>query len=379
MKISIPELRPSGRAREYNSNKQADRDKVVYEYLFKGKSHRELDKDVLGLNPEQSHGWQAMGILHYLGIKKEFKGIFAEIDIDEAIKSLEELKGNEYTTIINILKRYKQNSKDNIETKNWIIPIDLNTYNYEDSFMTRGYINYIQCMDFTEGDYVFIYCMTPFEKVKYKTVVIETNIAINELKEEKTFWKNQEEYEKSKNKDFCRLELILDVDTQELSLPYLIKNGLENAPQGTVQLSDKLLHYINKKFYDFYTDGYFVDISDDEGLTEGLKMKVTVERYERSVVARKKCIKEKGCFCHVCNLDFEKTYGELGKGFIHVHHIKPLSDIDGEYVVDYENDLVPLCPNCHAMIHRKLNGKSVSLEQLKKIVAYYNELAKKDI
>ena len=51
-----------------------------------------------------------------------------------------------------------------------------------------------------------------------------------------------------------------------------------------------------------------------------------------------------------------------------MHHKVPLSEINDEYFVDYENDLIPVCPNCHAMLHRKCNGQEVSVEQLKKIV-----------
>ena len=61
-------------------------------------------------------------------------------------------------------------------------------------------------------------------------------------------------------------------------------------------------------------------------------------------------------------------YGEVGKGFIHVHHIKPISEIDKEYVVDYKKDLIPVCPNCHAMLHRKINGRNLSVDELKKLI-----------
>jgi 5-methylcytosine-specific restriction protein A len=92
-----------------------------------------------------------------------------------------------------------------------------------------------------------------------------------------------------------------------------------------------------------------------EGYTEGSVSKVLVNRYERDTEARKACIAHYGAVCKVCDMDFEKVYGELGKGFIHVHHIKPLHTIGKKYKVDYITDLVPLCPNCHAMIHK---GKS---------------------
>ncbi|MGB7895012.1 MAG: HNH endonuclease [Microcoleus sp.] len=60
-----------------------------------------------------------------------------------------------------------------------------------------------------------------------------------------------------------------------------------------------------------------------------------------------------GLNCYVCKFNFEEVFGEIGKGFIHVHHIIPLAEINQEYEVNPIQDLCPLCPNCHAMIHRK--------------------------
>ena len=59
-----------------------------------------------------------------------------------------------------------------------------------------------------------------------------------------------------------------------------------------------------------------------------------------------------GCRCVVCGLDFATRYGDIGIDFIEVHHLVPLSNIGKEYVVDPIQDLRPVCPNCHAMIHR---------------------------
>lgn len=56
--------------------------------------------------------------------------------------------------------------------------------------------------------------------------------------------------------------------------------------------------------------------------------------------------------CMTCGFNFKKAYGTLGEGFIHVHHIIPIGKIAVEYEVNPVTDLVPVCPNCHAMIHR---------------------------
>ncbi|WP_338147063.1 HNH endonuclease [Pantoea stewartii] len=73
-----------------------------------------------------------------------------------------------------------------------------------------------------------------------------------------------------------------------------------------------------------------------------------------------------GTACECCGFDFEKVYGENGKGFIHVHHIKPLHTVDDNYVVNPITDLIPLCPNCHEMVHR--GSEIQSVENLKSIM-----------
>ena len=97
------------------------------------------------------------------------------------------------------------------------------------------------------------------------------------------------------------------------------------------------------------------ELVKSETLFEGIKKSVLVNSYERNPVARKKCIEHYGAKCAVpnCGFDFEKVYGDIGKGFIHVHHLTKLSDIGQGYEVDPVKDLRPVCPNCHAMLHQK--------------------------
>ncbi len=88
-------------------------------------------------------------------------------------------------------------------------------------------------------------------------------------------------------------------------------------------------------------------------LAEGAKTQVTVNAYERNPYARRICVEYFGAICAVCSFDFGKTYGELADGLIHVHHLTPLSQIRESYQVDPIEDLRPVCPNCHAVIHRR--------------------------
>lgn len=95
------------------------------------------------------------------------------------------------------------------------------------------------------------------------------------------------------------------------------------------------------------------ELDDSKNYLEGQKKLILVNAYERNVEARRKCISHYGTSCQVCGLNFGKLYGELGEGFIHVHHLKLISTIGEQYKVDAINDLKPVCPNCHAMLHRK--------------------------
>lgn len=76
-------------------------------------------------------------------------------------------------------------------------------------------------------------------------------------------------------------------------------------------------------------------------------------RHERSSLNRAACIELHGARCKVCHLDFSERYGPIGHGFIEVHHLEPVSQIPSGTPIDPAKDLVPLCPNCHSMAHRR--------------------------
>lgn len=99
---------------------------------------------------------------------------------------------------------------------------------------------------------------------------------------------------------------------------------------------------------------------------EGTRTQITVNAYERNRNARLFCIEYYGAICLVCGFDFQEVYGEIGEGYIHVHHIVPLHQIGSEYLLDPINDLKPVCPNCHAMLHRA--NPPFTIEEMQKIV-----------
>lgn len=237
--INIPDLKSSGREREYKLYPENFRDEVVYEHLFKGKTHRELDKEILGLDPIQSKGFQSMGILHYIGIRSEYRGIFEGINLKEVIDILKK-ENKEFEHLIRILERFQKNSK-------------------------------------SESDLIQL---------------VEEDLLSEKLEEE-----------------------------------------------------------------EYYSEG---EIKTYFG-----------KRYERNVENRKNAILIHGTSCTVCGFNFEEFYGSHGKGFIEVHHIKPISTFEEKRIVNPRTELVPVCPNCHRMLHRKKN-KVLSIEELRNILRTEN-------
>jgi hypothetical protein len=101
-------------------------------------------------------------------------------------------------------------------------------------------------------------------------------------------------------------------------------------------------------------------------LREGAVSQVSVNAYERNPLARRMCIEHYGTNCFICGFNFGQVFGELGEGFIHVHHLRPLSEIGEEYKVDPVQDMRPVCPNCHAMIHRR--SKPLSIKEMQSLL-----------
>jgi len=106
------------------------------------------------------------------------------------------------------------------------------------------------------------------------------------------------------------------------------------------------------------------EIPSPEKYSEGTRVSVTINAYERNPKARAACIAHHGHVCAVCGFDFGRVFGTLGEGFIHVHHVVPIGKIGKKYKIDPIKDLIPVCPNCHAMIHRA--EPPLTVKQLRK-------------
>lgn len=104
----------------------------------------------------------------------------------------------------------------------------------------------------------------------------------------------------------------------------------------------------------------------EDGLPEGASMKMVVNRYERNRNNRAACIAHYGDSCIVCNFNFGEIYGKLGQGVIEVHHLIMVSAMGGDYRVNPRTDLVPVCSNCHTMMHRR--NPPLDVTELKKLL-----------
>jgi len=131
----------------------------------------------------------------------------------------------------------------------------------------------------------------------------------------------------------------------------------------------KILDKYSKKGVVLFGKTFEEEYSSEPQLFEGTQLRVNVNVYERNKIARHKCIDHYGLECAICGFNFETVYGELGRGFIHVHHVVDIAEVGGKYKIDYVEDLIPVCPNCHAMLHKKKPAYKISeLKNLLKIV-----------
>ncbi len=145
--------------------------------------------------------------------------------------------------------------------------------------------------------------------------------------------------------------------------------------QSGISIKPEILSSLESNWFDFIRENKYIGtaflsndvVSDEtESFMEGKSKEVTQTRYERNPQARKTCLKHLGYSCQICEFNFEKTFGDIGKGFIHVHHINAIAGIGKEYEIDPKKDLIPVCPNCHAMIHSK--RPAFTVDEIKAII-----------
>lgn len=133
------------------------------------------------------------------------------------------------------------------------------------------------------------------------------------------------------------------IQASGIALPEHIANALEQLWQSRVGSTPSRL-----------------DTSSHGTLPEGAKRTVTVNAYERNPLARSACIAHHGYSCKVCGVDLGAKFGPIAANFIHVHHLVPISSIGRSYEVNPIQDLIPVCPTCHAILHLRVPPLSIA-------------------
>ncbi|MDT9025678.1 HNH endonuclease [Rossellomorea yichunensis] len=277
-------------------------------------------------------------------------------------------EGNEYLFIappeIAANRRQELEDRDHKNARRiWLVPANPNEYDLERAFVQFEYLDWKRSFNYENGDILFLYVSGSVKKVRYKVEVIEGLVQMDDTVYDRSLWVDQEKYVQSIGGEKTRVRLVDVVDTDGLSLYQLREHGLKGNIQGSMKLTGELRDYIMS----FFHEDLSAEIYPDEvpEMWEGEQRTIMVNSYERNPLARKQCINHYGAECQVCKMNFEDTYGEVGKEFIHVHHIKPLHEIQKGYQVNPREDLIPVCPNCHAMLHRKVDGVYLTVEELK--------------
>jgi 5-methylcytosine-specific restriction enzyme A len=141
-------------------------------------------------------------------------------------------------------------------------------------------------------------------------------------------------------------------------------SGIEIKPEIAEELEIIWKEFSNQN--DFFIPEE-IEESESHNIFEGAKKTIQVNSYERNPVARRICIDTYGSKCSVCDFDFNRFYGEeVAESYVHVHHLKQLSEIAKEYEVNPIEDLRPVCPNCHAIIHRR--NPPYSIEEVRQFI-----------
>ena len=115
---------------------------------------------------------------------------------------------------------------------------------------------------------------------------------------------------------------------------------------------------------------YDEDDDTTQKLTEGTLINVHYGKYERSQKARKRCLQHYGYKCQLCGVNYVEKYGEeIGKCLIEVHHLDPIHGFQGKkHTIDPIKDLVPVCSNCHSILHSKSADTPYTLEEARALI-----------
>ena len=101
--------------------------------------------------------------------------------------------------------------------------------------------------------------------------------------------------------------------------------------------------------------------------TEGQRRLVLhLQRERKPSIVRKKKAQAATLDCEVCGFSFSRAYGSAAERYCEVHHLLPLSEVEGTTKTRLE-DLAILCANCHRVVH--LQNPPYTLNQVRAMLA----------
>lgn len=211
---------------------------------------------------------------------------------------------------------------------NWLIPANINKYDFISAFNQLENLDWTQKANYNIGDIVYIYGSLPYQKIMYKTEVININIKKEEIIDDEKFWVDN--HIPTEDTSYIKLKLISKYDNDKLSLKNLQENGVKRAPQGPMRLKNNTLSYIEKVEMEILLD-FIANKNEDLDMEKEAIVKVRLQQG----VFRKRLIEKDGK-CRICGVN--------DKRFLIASHIKPWNVSNDMEKIDYNNGLL-LCPN----------------------------------
>ena len=164
------------------------------------------------------------------------------------------------------------------------------------------------------------------------------------------------------------------------------KYGEEEAKRLAIQARREVEAQLEEEYYtklwSYRTGRRFnrADIVNDPYAFEGAEKFVLHKAAERDSNIRnlklREFLKEHGAlFCEVCKFSYEKTYGQLGKGLIEVHHLVPLAEMEPNHKTTLD-ELICICSNCHFVVH---NGDVTENLRMMRVIFRRNQEIKKEV
>lgn len=261
----------------------------------------------------------------------------------------------------------------------------------KERLIANSIVDFLSCKAKTNEVFFETAYVSSYKKFRFTTPVINQIFGL--LNNKKGFWKNGISilYEIENNKDLITCKLLtsnVDYNDERKFDLFLKSNAVKNEgdliliKSWTIYTPNSEIKDLNKKIEYFYNtdlknfekelqkwinNNDYLIYDDNYELIEGAIKNISTNKYERNREARQKCIDYYGSSCKICGFDFGQFYGSDLEGKIEVHHIKPISEIGENYIVDPINDLIPVCPNCHLVLHSNKN-KVYSPEEVNKMI-----------